>query len=52
VTRLSITDALEFFGTVELDSEKTQIAAQILKEIRQRLAFMVDVGSGISRSTA
>ena len=46
VTRLSITEALDFFNAIALGGEKAQIAAQILKEIRQRLAFMVDVGIG------
>ena len=46
ITGLSITDALGFFDNLSLDGEKERIAAPILKEIRQRLAFMVDVGIG------
>jgi len=46
VARLSITEALDFFNSADLGGEKARIAAQILKEIRQRLAFMVDVGIG------
>ena len=46
VTALSITDALGFFDGLKLEGEKDRIAAPILKEIRQRLRFMVDVGIG------
>jgi len=46
VTALAITDALRFFNSLTLQSEKARIAAPILKEIRQRLNFMVDVGIG------
>jgi len=46
VTALSITEALRFFNSLTLESEKARIAAPILKEIRQRLNFMVDVGIG------
>jgi len=44
VTRMSIADALNFFGELKLDTEKTQIAQTILKEIRHRLTFLADVG--------
>ena len=46
VTRLSIVDALTFFNALAPAGEQARIAAPILKEIRQRLAFMVDVGIG------
>ncbi len=46
VTRMSIDEAVAFFDSVTLDAEKTVIAEQILREIRQRLRFMVDVGLG------
>ncbi|MCE5185199.1 MAG: excinuclease ABC subunit UvrA [Planctomycetaceae bacterium] len=46
VTSLSIEQAQEFFGNLNLDEEKTVIAAQPLKEIRSRLEFMLDVGLG------
>jgi len=46
VTSLSITEALDFFGSLSLSGEKENIAAPVLKEIRQRLAFMVNVGIG------
>jgi len=44
LTRLSIEKAQEFFNKLKLDKEKTLIAAQVLKEIKARLKFMVDVG--------
>jgi excinuclease ABC subunit A len=44
LTRLSIEKAQQFFGNLKLDKEKTMIAAQVLKEIKARLKFMVDVG--------
>ncbi|MHC4062780.1 MAG: excinuclease ABC subunit UvrA, partial [Planctomycetota bacterium] len=43
---LSIEKAQEFFGKLKLDEERSLIAAQILKEIKARLKFMVDVGLG------
>jgi excinuclease ABC subunit A len=44
LTSLSIEKAQEFFNKLRLDEEKTLIAAQVLKEIKARLKFMVDVG--------
>ena len=44
VTRMSIAEALAFFDTLELDTEKTQIAATILREIHHRMRFLADVG--------
>jgi excinuclease ABC subunit A len=46
VTRMSITEASDFFRGMTLEGEKERIAEPILKEIRQRLSFMVDVGIG------
>jgi excinuclease ABC subunit A len=46
LSRLSIEQAQEFFGKLEFNEEQTIIAAQILKEIRARLQFMLDVGLG------
>lgn len=40
----SIGDALEFFTGLELDGQKAQIAEKILKEINDRLGFLVNVG--------
>ena len=36
--------ALEFFESLNLDARRTAIAKQIIKEIRERLRFMIDVG--------
>jgi len=46
LTSLSIERAQHFFKTLKLDKEKSVIAAQVLKEIKARLRFMVDVGLG------
>lgn len=46
VTALTISRALEFFGSLELDVEAAQIALPVLKEVRSRLGFMNDVGLG------
>jgi excinuclease ABC subunit A len=44
VTDLSVRDALEFFENLQLDKKRETIADQILKEIRGRLRFLVNVG--------
>jgi excinuclease ABC subunit A len=44
VTALSIKDALTFFNTVSLSTKEEDIARRILKEIRERLNFLVNVG--------
>jgi len=44
LTTLSIEKAQEFFSKLKLDKEKSLIASQVLKEIKARLKFMVDVG--------
>ena len=46
LSRLSIEDTQKFFDTLRLDTEQTIIATQILKEIKARLRFMMDVGLG------
>jgi excinuclease ABC subunit A len=45
-TRLSVTDALAWYGSLpeRLSERENQIARQVLKEIRGRLHFLVDVG--------
>ncbi|KFZ28969.1 excinuclease ABC subunit A [Pseudidiomarina atlantica] len=40
----SIGDALEFFSSLELDGQRAKIAEKILKEINDRLGFLVNVG--------
>ncbi|MFY9173797.1 MAG: excinuclease ABC subunit UvrA [Peptococcia bacterium] len=44
VTRLSVGEALEFFNNLHLTEREQYIARQILKEIRSRLGFLVNVG--------
>jgi excinuclease ABC subunit A len=44
VTRMSIKQALAFFSDLTLTEKETAIAQRILKEIRERLGFMVHVG--------
>ncbi|MHC4912242.1 MAG: excinuclease ABC subunit UvrA, partial [Planctomycetota bacterium] len=46
LTLLSIEKAQKFFNKLELDTERALIAEQVLKEIKARLKFMVDVGLG------
>ncbi|MBI4313956.1 MAG: excinuclease ABC subunit UvrA [Candidatus Omnitrophica bacterium] len=43
-TRLSVSQAKETFETVQLAERQAQIAKPILKEICQRLQFLIDVG--------
>lgn len=44
VSEKSIGEALEFFEGLQLSGQKAQIAEKILKEIRERLSFLVNVG--------
>jgi excinuclease ABC subunit A len=46
VSELSVKAAAEWFTALpdRLDAKRNEIAARILKEIRERLAFLVDVG--------
>lgn len=44
ICELSISEALEFFDTLNLNDKELTIARQILKEVRARLTFMEDVG--------
>jgi excinuclease ABC subunit A len=46
VTIMSIDKARQFFDQLDLTGEQALIARQILKEIRERLRFMHDVGLG------
>lgn len=43
-TRMSVTDALAFVNSLSLSGREEMIAAQILKEIRERLGFLQSVG--------
>jgi excinuclease ABC subunit A len=44
VSRLSVAAALEFFASVELSPQELEIARLLLKEIRDRLGFLLQVG--------
>jgi len=44
LTALSIRDTLGFFDEVELSERERMIAERLVKEIRSRLGFLVDVG--------
>ena len=44
VTHMSVEQAFEFFSSLKLNKEQAQIASQVLKEIRERLRFMLSVG--------
>ncbi|HIP76014.1 MAG TPA: excinuclease ABC subunit UvrA [Psychromonas hadalis] len=44
VAQLSIAEAEQFFATLSLTGQKAKIADKILKEIVQRLSFLVNVG--------
>ncbi|MDE2614147.1 MAG: excinuclease ABC subunit UvrA [Burkholderiales bacterium] len=46
VERSTLADALAGFEALQLQGAKAEIAAKILREIRSRLAFLVDVGLG------
>ncbi len=43
-SRLSLAEAQEYFTTLELTEREAKIAAQVLREIRLRLDFLVQVG--------
>jgi len=43
-TRLSVQEAHAFFNALPLSEKSQFVARQVLKEIRSRLAFLVDVG--------
>ena len=44
VTDVSVNDSLEFFENIQLTEKQRQIASEILKEIKERLSFMINVG--------
>lgn len=46
VTELSLAAAQEFFAAVQLTPREAKIAAQVLREIRARFDFLVEVGLG------
>lgn len=44
VTRLTVKEALRFFQELELSEREVMISRQVMKEIRERLGFLVNVG--------
>jgi len=55
MTRMSIDEAVEVFGGLELTEREAFIGERVLKEIGERLAFLKDVGLGyltLDRSAA
>ena len=44
IVELSIADALEFFQNLQLSGQRAQIAEKVMKEINDRLHFLVNVG--------
>ncbi len=44
ITRLPVGEALGFFETLDLPGQRGEIGARIIKEVAQRLHFLVDVG--------
>ena len=44
ITALTIDEAFEFFSILNLEGTKREIADRIVKEIKERLEFLIDVG--------
>lgn len=44
ISRMSIQDAQHFFQNLDLSSKEVQIAKEVLKEIHERLGFLINVG--------
>lgn len=44
VSSMSISDCAEFLGAMKLNERDKQIAERVLKEVNERLRFLVDVG--------
>ncbi|GAB7228906.1 excinuclease ABC subunit UvrA [Vibrio rotiferianus] len=44
IVELSIADALKFFHSLKLEGQRAQIAEKVMKEINDRLQFLVNVG--------
>jgi excinuclease ABC subunit A len=55
VTRLNITECLGFFRGLKLEKQEMEIGERVLREVTDRLSFLVDVGVGyldVNRSVA
>ncbi len=44
ISELAIRDAFEFINNLSMDSKDEEISKQIVKEIKERLHFLIDVG--------
>ncbi|HPT12677.1 MAG TPA: excinuclease ABC subunit UvrA [Bacteroidales bacterium] len=44
ISSMSIKEAYDFFANLRLNGEEKEIAGRLLKEIQQRLGFLIDVG--------
>ncbi len=44
LTAMSVKEAMKFFSTLQLTDKEMMVATQILKEIKERLRFLIDVG--------
>ena len=44
VTRMSVKESLRFFESLDLTEKQQMIARQVLKEVRERLSFLINVG--------
>ena len=44
LTEMSVVDALSFYENIKLTEKQAMIASEILKEIKERLSFMINVG--------
>lgn len=44
LTRLTVTDSLDFFEHIVLSDKEQTIGRQVLKEVKERLGFLVNVG--------
>ena len=46
VSRMSVAEALRFLSNLQLTERERMVASRILKELNQRLNFLIDVGLG------
>ena len=44
ISDMSVTDGYDFFESLDLNEKESMIGFQILKEIKERLKFLIDVG--------
>jgi excinuclease ABC subunit A len=44
VTRMTVGQAREYFGEIKLEGWRAEVAARIVREVGERLRFLVDVG--------